>query len=75
MTLVVVGLLPVLILGFVAGWAARQGENARHIERRARRMARQMTAPVSSRVLPDDVIDAEIVYAASARMDRPEVEA
>jgi hypothetical protein len=63
-----------LLAGFMAGWAARQGDNAEYVQRRARWIAQHELAPRPRLAAwTDDVVDAELLYAASARLDRPEV--
>lgn len=63
-----------LIAGLYVGWAVhREGDRA-YIERRAQWIARNELPPqLSQPVCHDDVIEAELVYAPSARLDRPEV--
>lgn len=61
-----------LLAGFVTGWAARRGADREYIESRARYLAEQMTYPALPEP-PPSAIDAEIVYAPSARLDRLEI--
>jgi hypothetical protein len=65
--------LPVLVLGFTAGWAARRQDNRDYIERRARWIAQHELAPRLPQPAHYDVIEAELLYAPSTRLDRPEV--
>ncbi|HEX5345978.1 MAG TPA: hypothetical protein VFW64_02580 [Pseudonocardiaceae bacterium] len=61
----------VLIAGLCAGWAVHRDHDARYIERRARWIARnELTPPAPAR---GEVIEAELLYAPSVRLDRPEV--
>lgn len=80
-TLIWAVLLPVLVVGFIAGWAARRSEDGAYLQRRAQFLAQQMVseqpapvaAPPAYRPNFDDVVDAEVVFAHATRTDRLEV--
>lgn len=85
-TLLLAALLPVLVVGFVLGWAAHRSDSRDYTESRARWLAQQMVAPplppvyLDEPMAPlqpvyDDVIDAEVVLVEATRLDRLEVEA
>jgi hypothetical protein len=59
----------VLFAGLVGGWAIHREVDQRYVERRAQWIAQNELAPMRA----DDVIEAELLYAPSARMDRPAV--
>ncbi|HEY3689665.1 MAG TPA: hypothetical protein VGL46_05105 [Pseudonocardiaceae bacterium] len=64
----------VLLAGMVVGWAVHRGVDQRYVERRAQWIARNELAPrLPQPRYADDVIEAELLYATSARLDRPEV--
>jgi hypothetical protein len=63
-----------VLAGMYVGWVVRREGDRAYIEQRARWIARNELAPrVPAPAWTEDVIEAELLYAPSARMDRPEV--
>jgi hypothetical protein len=64
-----------LLAGMYVGWAVHREVDSAYIERRARWIAHNELAPPAppQPAWSGDVIEAELLYAPSARMDRPEV--
>jgi hypothetical protein len=72
--IVFAGAIVVLLAGMCVGWAVHREVDSAYIERRARWIAHNELAPrVAAPAWTGDVIEAELLYAPSARMDRPEV--
>jgi hypothetical protein len=64
----------VLLVGMCLGWAVHRDVDRAYVEQRAQWIARNELAPrVAAPAWTEDVIEAELLYAPSARMDRPEV--